>query len=292
MYLDRLRTFLAVYRCGSITAAAESLGLSQPAVTGQVKALEARLGPLFTRQSRTIAPTPAADTLARRVADPLDALESVLLADLTVADTVQLGGPAELMSRYVVGQLAPLAREGVRLRFKFGLADELLDQLATGRLDLVVSTVRPRRRGVQVELLTDEEFVMVAAPTLAATLPDPVDAAALASLPWIAYAEDLPIVRRFWRTVFGRRPSMTAAVVIPDLRGILAAVLAGAGASVLPSYVCADDLAAGRLTRLVTPEVAPINTGYLAAHTSALNRPAVVRVHDQLLGMARTQSWS
>jgi DNA-binding transcriptional LysR family regulator len=42
--LSLLRTFLAVYRAGSLTRAAAQIGLSQPTVTAQVRALEARLG--------------------------------------------------------------------------------------------------------------------------------------------------------------------------------------------------------------------------------------------------------
>lgn len=50
MDLTQLRTFLAVYRAGSITAAAGQVGLSQPTVTTQLQALERQVGrPLFER---------------------------------------------------------------------------------------------------------------------------------------------------------------------------------------------------------------------------------------------------
>ena len=50
MDLALLRTFVAVHRAGSFTRAARLLGLSQPAVTGQIRALERQLGrPLFLR---------------------------------------------------------------------------------------------------------------------------------------------------------------------------------------------------------------------------------------------------
>jgi DNA-binding transcriptional LysR family regulator len=63
--LDLLRTFLAVYRAGSVTGGAELLGVSQPSVTAQVKALEADLGrPLFERLPRGMAPTAAGEELA------------------------------------------------------------------------------------------------------------------------------------------------------------------------------------------------------------------------------------
>ncbi|MFJ6948126.1 LysR family transcriptional regulator, partial [Streptomyces wuyuanensis] len=73
--LNLLRTFLAVYRSGSFTAAAPLLGLSQPTVTTQMRALERQSGrELFVRLPRGVAPTPVADELAARIAAPLDAL--------------------------------------------------------------------------------------------------------------------------------------------------------------------------------------------------------------------------
>ncbi|MGN9782067.1 LysR family transcriptional regulator [Nonomuraea sp. ZG12] len=280
--LDLLRTFLSVHRTGSITAAAQTLGLSQPAVTAQVKSLEAALGrPLFDRLPRGVAPTPAADELARRVAPALDALGAVVGEELPAERAVHLGGPAEYICERVVPLLTPLVRDGVRLRVRFGLSDDLLADLAAGRLDLVISTIRPRLRGVRAEPLYDEEFVLVAAPDLLVRLPHD-ERADLAHLPLIAYAEDLPIIRRYWRTMFGRRPTATAQVVIPDLRGVLNAVLAGLGVSVLPSYLCDRDLAAGRLVALAEPEVPPINTGYLAIRSGAQADATVARVHAHL----------
>ncbi|CAM5269025.1 LysR family transcriptional regulator [Streptomyces tanashiensis] len=76
--LNLLRTFLAVHRSGSFTAAAGLLGLSQPTVTTQIRALERQTGrELFQRLPRGVAPTPVAHDLAARVAGPLDALAAV-----------------------------------------------------------------------------------------------------------------------------------------------------------------------------------------------------------------------
>ncbi|WP_449063754.1 LysR family transcriptional regulator [Planomonospora algeriensis] len=295
--LDLLRTFLAVHRTGSVTAAAHTLGLSQPAVSAQVKALEAALDRrLFDRLPRGVAPTPAADELARRLAAPLDALAEAVAADLdpeASARAVHLGGPAELVSTRVVHVLAPLVARGLRLRVELGLADDLLDRLATGTLDLVVSAVRPRRRGVQATPLVDEEFVLVAAPRWAARagLPGPdaaPEALRLAGVPVVAYAEDLPVIRRYWRTVFGARPAMSAALVMPDLRGVLGAVVAGAGMSVLPRYLCEDELTAGTLVRLADPELPPINTLFLAVREGAAAQRAVAAVRDHLLRWGRS----
>ncbi len=59
MDLALLRTFVTVHRAGSFTRAAALLGLSQPAVTSQIRTLERQLGrPLFLRQARGVTPRP------------------------------------------------------------------------------------------------------------------------------------------------------------------------------------------------------------------------------------------
>jgi DNA-binding transcriptional LysR family regulator len=289
--LTQLRSFLAVYRAGSLTRAARSLKLAQPTVTSQIRALEQQLDrQLFERLPRGMAPTAVADELAARIADPLDRL--ALVADRgasDVAEPVHLAGPAEMLSVRVLPALAPLVAEGVRLRVTTGLADDLLDGLRAGRFDLVLSAVRPRGRSVLATPLMDEEFVLVSTSSWAARI-GPLsrdDPGPLAKIPLIAYAEDLPIARRYWRHVFRTRLSVPPAVVIADLRGVLAAVAAGAGITVLPRYLCAEELRTGVLVPLLEPEDPPINTGFLAQRTgSALGRDAT-RVRGTLLDAAR-----
>ncbi|MGW0702613.1 LysR family transcriptional regulator [Streptomyces sp. NPDC002867] len=293
--LNLLRTFLAVYRSGSFTAAAGLLGLSQPTVTTQIRALERQTGrELFQRLPRGVAPTPVAHDLAAGVAAPLDALAAVAghgTAPDKPAAPVHLAGPAELLCTRVLPTLAPLAADGVRLRVTTGLTDPLLEELRAGHYDLVIATVRPRGRALAAVPLMDEEFVLVAAPAWAGRLKERLAAdgpAALHAVPLVTYAEDLPIARRYWRHVFGTRLSCPAAVTVPDLRGVLAAVAAGAGFTVLPRFLCQDELASGALVPLHEPDDPPINTGYLVQRPGRPANPDVNRVRDLLLDAGRT----
>ncbi|MFJ4977146.1 LysR family transcriptional regulator [Streptomyces coeruleorubidus] len=293
--LNLLRTFLAVYRSGSFTAAAGLLSLSQPTVTTQIRALERQTGrELFQRLPRGVAPTPVAHDLAARVAAPLDALAAVAGHDIAPdepAAPVHLAGPAELLCTRVLPTLAPLAADGVRLRVTMGLTDPLLEELRAGRHDLVIATVRPRGRALTAVPLMDEEFILVAAPAWADRLRERLAAdgpAALHTVPLVTYAEDLPIARRYWRHVFGTRLSCPAAVTVPDLRGVLAAVAAGAGFTVLPRFLCQDELAAGALVPLHEPDDPPVNTGYLVQRPGRPDNPDVNRVRDLILEAGRT----
>ncbi|SCK09552.1 DNA-binding transcriptional regulator, LysR family [Streptomyces sp. WMMB 714] len=297
MDLSLLRTFLAAYRSGSLTAAARQSGLSQPTVTAQIRSLEKQLDQqLFRRMARGVVATAVADELAAQVAPHVDAL--TLIAERGLAQgapytkPVHLGGPAELTSARVIPALSDLIARGLRLRVTLGLAEDLLTGLRDGRFDLVVSTVRPRRKGLTVTTLADEEFVLVAAPRWAAALDQErlarEGAAALDDIPLVSYAEDLPIIRRYWKTVFGARTTRSPAVVVPDLRAVLNAVASGAGVSVLPQYLCTEELAAGVVVPLHAPEVPPINTFYLACRSGTEDTPHLATTRTHLLQQART----
>ena len=288
--LNQLRTFLAVHRSGSFTAAAHLLGLSQSTVTTQIRALETRLGrALFERRARGVAPLPYADDLAAQVASPLDRLSGLTDdADTPAVEPVHLAGPAEFLGAVGMGLVAPLIAGGVQLRVTTGLTDDLLDELRAGRHDLVISTRRPNSRGLVSEPFADEEFVLVAAPVWAERLKDAALPAALADVPLIAYDADLPIVRRYWRYVFNQRlTAPTQLTTIPDLRGIRTAVVAGAGWTVLPKYLCRAELDSGALTLLHEPDEAPLNTAYLVRRPGGSANPHVAQVRHHLLAAAK-----
>ncbi|MFF4345898.1 LysR family transcriptional regulator [Streptomyces sp. NPDC001530] len=295
--LNLLRTFLAVYRSGSFTAAAPLLGLSQPTVTAQIRTLEQQTGRvLFTRLPRGVEPTPLAHELADQVAGPLDALAALEGGSGPLAGQrapVHLAGPSELLCVRVLPALVPLVAEGVQLRVTQGLTEPLLEDMRAGQHDLVIATRRPRGRAPASVPLADEEYVLVAAPSWARHIPEHSCAdelgAALRDVPLVTYAEDLPIVRRYWRTIFGKQLTARAAVTVPNLYAVLSAVNAGGGFSVLPRSLCQEYLDSGRLVLLHDPEEPPLNTLFLVQRSGADTNPDVIRVREALQLAAR--SW-
>ncbi|RZN00841.1 hypothetical protein CWO91_33410 [Bradyrhizobium genosp. SA-3] len=166
-HLTHLRTFLAVYRAGSVTKASSQLAITQPAASGHIKALEAHLKQsLFRRVGRGIEPTATADWLARAAAPYLDGLEETLGAATTrptgFADPLRLGGPAEFLAEKVLPSLAGLPELGMRLETKFGLTQDLVEHLEAGQLDLVIATVRIPRKAIGYQAIYREDFVLVA----------------------------------------------------------------------------------------------------------------------------------
>ncbi|ANW19289.1 LysR family transcriptional regulator [Streptomyces clavuligerus] len=293
MDLALLRTFVTVHRAGSFTRAAALLGLSQPAVTGQIRTLERQLGrPLFLRQARGVTPTTIGDELAHRAAPHLDALVEIAGAGLDEeagTRTLHLAGPPEFTALRALPALSPLISQGLALRVSFGTAEEILDGLAAGHHDLAITTAQPRGGLLTSAPLCDEEHVLVAAPRWAARLgPDVLRGGdvLLEQLPVVDVHESLPLISRYWATVFESRPAAAGAVIAPDLRAVLETAASGAGLAVLPRYLCAEALERGRLIALLDPPMPPLRTYFLVVRTGTLTLPPIARAHEWLMRAA------
>ncbi|MBO4255797.1 LysR family transcriptional regulator [Streptomyces griseorubiginosus] len=296
MDLALLRTFVTVHRAGSFTRAAALLGLSQPAVTSQIRTLERQLGrPLFLRQARGVTPTTIGDELAHKAAPHLDALVEITetgLDDESSLRTLHLAGPPEFTAERALPALTELTGEdgqGFALRASFGNAEETLEGLAAGHHDLAISTARPRGALLTATPLCDEEHVLVASPARAEQIgPESrgKGAPALEDVPVIEVHESLPFVSRYWASVFDSRPASPGTVIVPDLRAVLACAVAGAGLAVLPRYLCTAALKRGDVVALHEPAVPPLRTYFLVVRTGTLAMPHIARAHEWLLQAA------
>ncbi|MFC9506519.1 LysR family transcriptional regulator [Streptomyces sp. NPDC057002] len=293
MDLALLRTFVTVHRAGSFTRAAALLGLSQPAVTSQIRTLERQLGrPLFLRQARGVTPTSIGDELAHKAAPHLDALVEITetgLDDDSSLRTLHLAGPPEFTAERALPALTELIGEdgqGFALRASFGNAEETLEGLSAGHHDLAISTAQPRGALLTATALCDEEHVLVAAPRWAEQIgagePDRKPEPSLEQVPVVEVHESLPFVSRYWASVFDSRPAAPGTVIVPDLRAVLACAVAGAGLAVLPRYLCAAALERGDVVALHEPAVPPLRTYFLVVRTGTLAMPHIARAHEWL----------
>ncbi len=144
--LNVLRTFLAVYRAGSFTAAAAKLGLSQPTVTSQIRSLERQTSrQLFKRLPRGVEPTAFAHELATHVSSPLDALGAIGTEDGRIgarSAPVHVAGPSELLCTRVLPALAQLVADGVQLRVAQGRSTRGLRRGHADRTPLLAHSFR------------------------------------------------------------------------------------------------------------------------------------------------------
>lgn len=296
--IDRLRAFMAIHRHGSVTEAARQLHMSQPAVSQQLQALETVTGRrLFRRLPRGVEPTPAGRELAEQVGSHLDSVEEAWgqwLGRLATGDhgalhgsSVYLGGPSEFISGRVLPALGPLISAGVRMRVTVGNDAQVMAAIDARELDLAILTAPFDRAGLSIEPLAREEYVLIGAPDVAAELGNLGRGGARAArqleqVPLLAYAEELPLVRTYWQQVFDAEPSVLAAVVADSLPALAALAERGLGVTVLPRHVCEEQLATGRLVRLMEPRIPPSSELFLAWNSGSRRSAAVAAAYDRI----------
>jgi molybdate transport repressor ModE-like protein len=149
-----LRVLREVAQAGSFSAAAQSLGYTQSAVSRQVAALEAVVGrPLFERGRRGVALTAAGARLlprAVRVLDELDAAIREAAGAEAAAGPVRLGAFATAVAGLVPKALATLPRE-LRVTVREGTTPALTRALRAGTLDLAILARTPPFRPLDAE---------------------------------------------------------------------------------------------------------------------------------------------
>lgn len=277
-----LRTFLAVYRSGSVTEGAQHRGLTQPAASQQLALLERTLGEsLFVRKPRGMEPTDRGRQLYAMVAEALDGLEGVL-RDLdtgtmrTPESPVRFGSTPEFFAAEVLPRLVGL---DLAVTATFGSDAELFTLLERGELDVVVTSSTPPRRSIGATTVGTNRFVLVAAPDVVPSVPlrSLRDVATwLEGRPWVAYSLELPRTRRFWLTGLGRPFGARLRLVAPDLRSVLRAVELGLGVSLLPEFVCVDALADARVVELFpVSDLAPEEPWFACTRQGDVARSAV-----------------
>src|SRR5579884_1198954 len=168
----QLRAFCEVVERKSFSQAAERLGLTQPAVSMQVRALEKRLGTqLVDRSGRRVEPTEAGAKLYRS-AQRLLALEEEIVGELAedatgeLAGTFEIGastGPGGVVLSTLLCEFAELHPELHVSLFVFA-TQAVVERVADRTLELGVVGAAPRHRGVEYEPFLRDTVVLVCPP--------------------------------------------------------------------------------------------------------------------------------
>lgn len=145
--IPELRTFIAVARHGTFAAAGERIGLTQSAVSSQIKRLEESLGfALFDRTGRSATLNAAGgETLARaEEIVGLFAKLGELPSDENAHGLLRIGAIASVQSSLLARALVPFRQKFPQLRLRIvpGLSMDLMNQLDAGEIDTAI-VIRP-----------------------------------------------------------------------------------------------------------------------------------------------------
>jgi len=168
----QLAAFCAVVERKSFSQAAERLGVTQPAVSLQVRSLEKRLGrKLLDRSGRRVEPTEAGMALYRG-AQRMLALEGQLIDELDAGEGGELRGTLEVGASTGPGStvvpvlLCEFQREnpGVAVSLSISDTQSVVDRVAERELELGVVGAARRHRGVVFEPFFRDEVVLACPP--------------------------------------------------------------------------------------------------------------------------------
>src|SRR3954447_3582156 len=169
----QLAAFCEVVERKSFSHAAERLGVTQPAVSLQVRSLEKRLGTkLLDRSGRRVEPTEAGQRLYR-LAQRMLTLEEQLLEEVSSAATIGLlrgelmlgasTGPGGAVVPVLLGEFQ---REHPELNVVLSISDtnRVIEQVAERELELGIGGAAPRHRGVVFEPFFRDEVILAVPP--------------------------------------------------------------------------------------------------------------------------------
>lgn len=167
--LDQIAAFVNVVDLGSFTAAADKAGLTQPAVSLQVKLLERRLGVrLIERVGRRAQPSPAGVELlahARRILEDCSSAQEAMTPYREGAvGRVRIGSGGTASIHLLPRAIAAAKKRmpGLEIIVRIGNTGEVLRDLETNALDLAVVTLPASGRSLAIEPFYDDELLAVA----------------------------------------------------------------------------------------------------------------------------------
>jgi DNA-binding transcriptional LysR family regulator len=290
---DKLKTFHAAAQAGSLTKAAEVLGLSQSAVSRQIAALEDSLGvALFHRHARGLIPTEPGNLL---FAASKEIAAKAAIAEARVQDArdepsgeLKVTAPTALGAIWLAPRLAEFHDQFPQIRIRLMLDDYELDLAG---LEAEVG-IRPwpstQNDLVQRKLLSVRQH-LYASHDYIERRGQPGTARELDQHAIIHYGPPqlAPIPGLDWAAKVGREPGEAprpAVVEVNTIYGVMKAIEAGMGVGALPDYVARENQ---KLVRILPDLDGPNFEVYFVYPSELRGSRRIIAFRDFLIEQAR-----
>ncbi|EJC70126.1 transcriptional regulator [Rhizobium leguminosarum bv. viciae WSM1455] len=295
--LTSLMVFGRVVECGGFSAAARRLNMSVTMVGNHVQSLEDRLGVrLLNRTTRKVSLTETGKYYYER--------SSQILAELDEADrtagalsTTPRGTLKVYTSSAIVRFLLPVVSEFMELypsiSLDFSVGERMVDMIEDG-YDLVMRTVPPPDSSLVARKLTPWRHMLVCSPAYFESHPMPKTPAEVADHNCLQYAY-YPYGDE-WRFEDGEGNKesikISGNVVSNSAEMLRFLTLTGRGIFLAPSFVVFDDIAEGRLVKIM-PDYRPVEFNINAVYPNRSHLPTKVRLFIDLLAerFAEHRKW-
>lgn len=254
--LDRIDIFLEVARLRSFSAAAKVLGMTGPAISKQVMALEDELGiKLLHRTTRMVTLTDEGNAYAERVRP---ALEEIRDAASELQDRkgkpsglVRINAPLSFGHMHLLPTLSGFAKAYPDIQLEVALEDRKVDIIAEG-YDIVIRIGVLEDSSLVARMLAESPVYLVAAPSYLAAHGEPEKPADLAAHRFITFSLHGGASEWRYSTPAGKSGSykMEGHFKANTAEMMLQAALDGVGIALLPGFSVSTHVKARQLVRL------------------------------------------
>lgn len=292
--LALLQTFLRVAEAGSFSAAALQLATTQPTVSRRVQMLESLLGArLVERSTRGLRLTEEGERCAAQAQELIDGWQTLaeeLDGGEELSGTLRLRVPHAFGQSQLIEPLAAFLKRHPRVSVEWMLQDQLPD-FSRENVDCSLLVGEISQPNLIATQLAEVPRVLVAAPSLAKRLPKGLDrktpeeiAALLGAQPWLAllafYRDgiDLRAATGDASLHIGFRPRLGT----DSLFALIESARRGLGLALVSQWAVIDDLAQGRLVRLL-PDWCATPLPISLVYPSRRLQPARLRAFQQVM---------
>ncbi|AYD01851.1 LysR substrate-binding domain-containing protein [Neorhizobium sp. NCHU2750] len=274
--LNALRVFEAVARLRNFTRAGEELGMTQTAVTYQIKLLEDYLGAeVFIRRPRALQLTETGESLIAKITDAFALLtDAVTDARRTIGETLEIQSPPTFASHWLSRHLGDFQNRtphlSVRLNRTMGPAGA--DAMPG---DVAIRIGPEPWDGLVCHHLLTLHYTPMLHPKLADSIGGMTEPADLLKLPWISDTKD---IWTGWFDAMGLDPQRIRHVNLNTFGALdlqANAAMSGHGVAMLSPFFFADELASGRLIQPFENSIGDGKSYWLTYAPSRRNQPKI-----------------
>lgn len=260
--LYQLQSFVTVVSEGSMTAAADKLYLTQPAVSQQIRSLEESLGvELLVRGVRQIKPTSQGEILfdqAKKILQMVQQTEaSVGMMTAKLSGRLKVGCLNSIGLHLMTNVLGKLLKHNpdVKMKLDYGRIDELVKQFKKGNLDILILPRLEKDFGaelgdVESRFLQKEDFWLVASGK-AQGLPREISFAEIVKQPHILFQGEYEAFHAaFAKKLKGVQSELEVVFESSNVGTLKRVIESGLGWGFLPSHSIRKQVKLGRLQRI------------------------------------------
>ncbi|WP_276485142.1 LysR family transcriptional regulator [Paraflavitalea pollutisoli] len=288
--LEWLRTFKAIYEHETLTGAAQALYISQPGVSLHLNSLEAYTGyKLFDRSAKKMVPTERGKVLYNFVLEPISKLETAeqLFHKSTKADrpTISIGLCFETFQFTLEKYISSLPFNVI---IKFGHHPQTTQDLDKGVLDLIITPYKEEYKNLEFKAFSKEKIVLVCGSKtnvkgLASLLEKkkmPEAEALLKEQLWYSTAADMDHLKRFWQMNFKHNIDFKPNYIVPNISSIVRCLSGNHGFSVIPDFLCREEISSGKLKLVWEGSPCIENTLYFGTRKKTMYEKEISKVKE------------